>query len=81
MNISKQVVRLGIDLGKNTFHLFDVNSAGNEVLRKKLNRAKLLSYTRSHAPAWECIPTSKSRKTKKWAETATKSPTPTTPIS
>lgn len=44
MNNSKEVSRIGIDLGKNVFHLFGVNKAGKPVLRKKLKRKALLGY-------------------------------------
>lgn len=44
MNNSKEVSRIGIDLGKNVFHLFGVNAAGKPVLRKKLKRNALLGY-------------------------------------
>jgi transposase len=44
MNNSKEVSRIGIDLGKNVFHLFGVNKAGKPVLRKKLKRKVLLDY-------------------------------------
>jgi len=35
---------LGIDLGKSTFHLVGHNSSGQEIVRKKLSRAKLLAF-------------------------------------
>lgn len=44
MKISKKVVRLGIDLGKNTFHLFGVDKFGSTVLKKKLGRKQMLTY-------------------------------------
>jgi transposase len=44
MNDSKKVIRVGIDLGKNVFHLIGVNSAEKEVLRKKLKRKDFLKY-------------------------------------
>lgn len=44
MKDSKQVCVLGIDLGKNIYHLFGVNEQGRPVLRKKLKRKKLLGY-------------------------------------
>ena len=31
MKISKKVVRMGIDLGKNTFHVFGVDESGSTV--------------------------------------------------
>lgn len=42
MNGSKSVRRLGIDLGKNNFHLWGVNEAEQVVLRKKLKRGRFL---------------------------------------
>lgn len=44
MKISKKVVRMGIDLGKNTFHLFGVEESGSTVLKKKLRRKQVLEY-------------------------------------
>jgi transposase len=41
MNGSKVVVRLGIDLGKNSFHLWGVNAEDEQVLKRKLSRGKL----------------------------------------
>ena len=35
---------LGIDIGKNVFHLFGMDSGGREVLRKKLTRKKLFAF-------------------------------------
>ena len=43
MKSSKVVGRLGIDLGKNVFHLFGVDHQGQPVLRKKLRRTELLT--------------------------------------
>lgn len=42
MNSSKPVVRLGIDLGKNSFHLWGVDEDGRRVIKKKLSRSALL---------------------------------------
>lgn len=42
MNASKPVVRLGIDLGKNSFHLWGVDAQGERALKKKLGRGVLL---------------------------------------
>ncbi|CRM45263.1 hypothetical protein [Pseudomonas sp. 37 R 15] len=36
------VTILGIDIGKNSFHLHGQNAQGHQVLRKKLNRRQLL---------------------------------------
>lgn len=44
MKISKELCRMGIDLGKNTFHLFGVGESGSTVLKKKLRRKQLLEY-------------------------------------
>ncbi|MFZ4822537.1 IS110 family transposase [Pseudomonas putida] len=35
---------LGIDIGKNTFHLHGQDARGNQLMRKKLNRCQLLPY-------------------------------------
>ena len=35
---------IGIDLGKNTFHLIGHDQTGKEVFRKKLNRIKLIQF-------------------------------------
>jgi len=42
MNATKTVSRLGIDLGKNSFHLWGVDHLERVVLRKKLTRKTLL---------------------------------------
>lgn len=44
MQHSKKVTRLGIDLGKNTFHLFGVDEAERQSIKKKLSRSKFLAY-------------------------------------
>ena len=41
---------IGIDLGKNTFHLIGHDYSGKEVFRKKLNRQKLLQLLSVHEP-------------------------------
>jgi transposase len=41
---------IGIDLGKNTFHLIGHDYSGREVFRKKLNRHKLLQLLSVHEP-------------------------------
>lgn len=41
---------IGIDLGKNTFHLVGHDYSGREVFRKKLNRQKLLQLLSVHEP-------------------------------
>lgn len=42
MKVSKKVVRLGIDLGKNSFHLWGVDERGELALKCKLKRKQLL---------------------------------------
>lgn len=42
MNNSKTVVRLGIDSGKNSFHLWGVNAQDERVLKKPVRRRALL---------------------------------------
>ena len=44
MQDSKNIARLGIDLGKNTFHLFGVNGLEKQSVKKKLSRGKFLEY-------------------------------------
>mgnify|MGYP006289993805 CR=1 FL=1 len=44
MNASSKVVRLGVDLGKNTFHLVGVDAAGQLALKKKRTRRNLLAF-------------------------------------
>jgi len=44
MNDSKEVIRVGMDLGKNVFHLIGVDAAEKPVLRKKLKRNNLLRF-------------------------------------
>ncbi len=44
MNSSKKVDRMGMDLGKNTFHVFGVDESGSVVVKKKLRRKQVLEY-------------------------------------
>ncbi len=44
MNHSKKVARLGMDMGKNTFHLVGVDEAGLPSVKKKLRRKQVLTY-------------------------------------
>lgn len=44
MNRSKKVVRMGMDVGKKTFHLFGVDEAGLAAVKKKLRRKQVLAY-------------------------------------
>jgi len=44
MKVSKKVVRMGMDLGKNTFHVFGVGESGSVVVKKKLRRRQVLEY-------------------------------------
>src|SRR5271154_6429658 len=48
--ISMQIVSVGIDLGKTTFHLVALGAAGKVLVRKKFNRKQLLIYT-ANVPA------------------------------
>ncbi len=41
---------LGIDIGKNNFHLFGVDDQGSKVIRKKLSRKNLLEYVANLEP-------------------------------
>jgi transposase len=42
--LKETVTVLGIDLAKNSFHLYGINENGNTVLSKKLTRTKLTSF-------------------------------------
>ena len=44
MNRSKKVIRMGIDVGKKTFHLFGVDEAGLAAVKKKLRGKQVLAY-------------------------------------
>jgi transposase len=44
MNLSKKIVRLGMDMGKNMFHLVGVDEAGLAVVKKKLRRKQVLAF-------------------------------------
>jgi transposase len=50
MKDSKVIVSLGIDLGKNQFHLFGVNAVGKRIVKKQLSRSKSLSYLAALSP-------------------------------
>ncbi|MEZ9205285.1 IS110 family transposase, partial [Vibrio splendidus] len=39
---------IGIDLGKNSFHLVGHDHAGNQLFKKKLTRQKLLEFLSCH---------------------------------
>lgn len=41
---------IGIDLGKNTFHLIGHDYSGKEIFRKKLTRQKMLLFLSAHEP-------------------------------
>ncbi len=43
--IAMSIASVGIDIGKNTFHLVALDAAGKVVVRKKFSRKQLLSYT------------------------------------
>jgi len=47
MKRSKNVVRLGMDIGKNTFHLVGVDETGLPAVKKKLRRKQVLAYMKS----------------------------------
>jgi hypothetical protein len=40
-----ELLTLGIDLGKTTFHLVGMNQRGEVVIRKRFSRAQLLHFT------------------------------------
>lgn len=44
MNLSKKVDRIGMDLGKNTFHVFGVDESGLAAVKKKLRRKQVLAW-------------------------------------
>jgi transposase len=44
MKSSNRVVRLGVDLGKNRFHLFGVDRHGQAALKRVLRRQQLVSF-------------------------------------
>ncbi len=46
-----QIASIGIDLGKNTFHLVALDERGQAVIRKKFSRTQLLAYTANLPPA------------------------------
>lgn len=50
MKINKKVVRLGIDLGKNNFHVFGIDESGKMAVKKKLCRKQLLGYLANLPP-------------------------------
>ena len=39
---AEQVTTIGIDIGKNSFHLIGLDGAGNIVLRRKLSRRQVI---------------------------------------
>ena len=41
---NREVEVMGIDLAKNSFHVYGVGAAGQEVVSKKLSRQKLKEY-------------------------------------
>jgi transposase len=51
------IVRMGIDLSKNSFHVHAVNEAGHPVLQKLMNRAQLRQFLALTAP---CVVASES---------------------
>ncbi len=44
-----QIVSVGIDLGKTTFHLVALGAAGKVLVRKKFTQRQLLIVHRKHA--------------------------------
>lgn len=44
MNDSTNIKRIGMDIGKNSFHLFGVNQHDRAVLKKKLKRDQVLAF-------------------------------------
>lgn len=50
MKVSKKVVRIGMDLGKTTFHLYGVDESDAMVLKKKLRRKQVLVHFANLAP-------------------------------
>ncbi len=50
MKISKKIVRMGVDLGKNAFHLFGVGESGATVQKNKLRRKQMLEYFANLSP-------------------------------
>ncbi len=39
-----QVTTIGIDIGKNNFHLIGLDGAGNIVLHRKLSRSQVIEF-------------------------------------
>ncbi|MCP3870338.1 MAG: IS110 family transposase [Gammaproteobacteria bacterium] len=50
MKISKKVIRLGIDLGRNSFHLSGVGESGILSVKRKLSRKQLVTYLANISP-------------------------------
>jgi len=48
--MTNKVTRIGIDIGKNTFHLFGVDETGQPLLRKRLRRTQLLAFLANIEP-------------------------------
>ncbi len=46
-----KIASIGIDLGKNTFHLVALDEHGKVIIRKKFSRRQLLAYTANLLPA------------------------------
>jgi len=40
--VTDQIITIGIDIGKNTFHLIGLNEEGNIVLRRQLSRSQIV---------------------------------------
>jgi transposase len=50
MELTKKVVRMGIDLGKNTFHVFRIDETGSTMVKKKLRRKPWLEHFANRPP-------------------------------
>ena len=50
MKSSKKATRMGIDLGKNTLHVFGVDESGSAVVKTKLRRKQVLEYFANLCP-------------------------------
>lgn len=48
--MTNKVTRIGIDIGKNTFHLFGVDETGQPLLRRRLRRKQLLAFLANIEP-------------------------------
>lgn len=44
-----KIKQIGIDIGKNTFHLIGLGVDGNIVLRRQFTRSRLVTFFEEHA--------------------------------